>query len=115
MSTTRAQPSWKAATVSMPLVGSQSSFREKTTINIRPSQKSGVAYDTRARIEISVSRQLPARAAARRPSTMPVATEATSVVTMSRSVGPSRPRISSSTGMLWRNEKPRSSTSMLLT
>ncbi len=43
MSTTRAQPSWNAATVSMPLVGNQSSLSEKTTISIRPTQKSGVA------------------------------------------------------------------------
>ena len=43
MSATRAQPSWKAATVSIPLVGSQSSLIEKTTISMSPIQKSGVA------------------------------------------------------------------------
>ena len=43
MSTTRSQPSLKAPIVSMPLVGSQPSWIEKTMISIRPSQNSGVA------------------------------------------------------------------------
>ena len=43
MSTTRAQPSWKAATFCMPLVGNQPRRIEKTTISIRPAQNTGVA------------------------------------------------------------------------
>ena len=43
MSTARAHPSWKAPTVSMPLIGNQPSLSEKTTMAISPTQKMGVA------------------------------------------------------------------------
>jgi hypothetical protein len=43
MSVTRSQPSWNAATVSMPLVGNHPSLSEKRLMNMRPTQKSGVA------------------------------------------------------------------------
>ena len=99
----------------MPVAGSQSNLREKTTISMRPTQNSGVAYEMMARTEMKVSRQVFTRAAARSPSRIPTPTESSSVVPMSSSVGQSRSMMSSRTGMLWRNEKPRSSERMFLT
>ena len=90
-------------TVSMPLVGSHRA-QGKTTINIRPAEGSGT---TRGRDREQRSRQC---RPGRRPGSQhdPVATEATTGVTMSRSVGPSR-QDQLEHLHVWRNENPRSS------
>ena len=84
----------------------------KTTININPSQNSGVAYASKAATEMTVSVNDRTRRAAVTPSTSPATNAIARLATINSNVGGRRCRISRATGISCRKEWPMSSREM---
>src|SRR5450830_671956 len=100
VSNTRSSPLRPAPMLPLPPVGNQPSLTENSTMAIRPSQKPGVEYSSRASTDSTRSGQRPTRLAITVPSAIPRASARLSAASISSKVLPRRAPISSVTGRL---------------